>query len=438
MVIEYFGNSNLKKIAFLIYYHKQNFYSLNAIAGALETDAIFDSIDFYFLRSSDKLIETLEEISKIYHTLVIGISFSTIQLFETYELIQKLKNQIERRYFIIAGGSHPTGDPFGTLKMGFDIVVVGEGEETIIELMQTIINNEDYSKIKGIAYLDNENNYIYTGKRALINLDEYPPFPIKNTRFGAIEITRGCPYVCYFCQTPYILGTSPRHRSIESICQYVQKLANYYRNKTDIRFITPNAFSYGSKDGMSLNLKKLEDLLINIREIIGTTAKIFLGTFPSEVRPEHVNNKTLDLVLKYANNDNITIGAQSGSQKILDFCHRGHTIEEISNAVDLTLSYDLKINVDFIFGLPGENEEDVKLTIGMMKELSNKGARVHAHSFIPLPQTPFSKAPVSRIKDVYKKEIISLISKGTAFGDWKNQEKLAIKIGKYFMNKKLK
>jgi len=427
----------LKKIGFLIYYHKQNFYSLNAIAGALETDEVFDSIDFYFIKSQDKLIRTIIETIKIYDKLVVGISFSTIQLFETYDLVQRLKNRFPEKFLIVAGGSHPTGDPYGTLNMGFDIVIVGEGEETIVDLMQKIANNENYFMVKGIAYINDVNEYKFTGKRDLINLNEYPPFPVKNTRFGAIEITRGCPYVCYFCQTPYILGTSPRHRSIESICKYVQVLATHYGNNTDIRFITPNAFSYGSIDGINLNLKSLEELLIKIREIIGINARIFLGTFPSEVRPEHVSNDTLDLVLKYAANDNITIGAQSGSQKILDSCHRGHTIEDIYNAVNLTLKNDLKINVDFIFGLPGESEEDVKLTIGMMKELSNKGARIHAHSFIPLPQTPFSNAQVTRIKDVYKKEITSLISKGSAFGDWKKQEKLAIKIAEYLKNRKL-
>ncbi|MFX0167613.1 MAG: radical SAM protein, partial [Candidatus Hodarchaeota archaeon] len=146
--------------------------------------------------------------------------------------------------------------------------------------------------------------------------------------------------------------------------------------------------------------------------------------------------ETLNLVLKYGNNDNITIGAQSGSQKILDLCHRGHTIEDIYNAVELTLKNRLKINVDFIFGLPGEQDEDVKLTVKMMKELSEKGARIHAHSFIPLPQTPFSGEPVKRINGMYKKEIKSLISKGEAFGNWKEQEKFAMKIVDYLKKTK--
>jgi B12-binding domain/radical SAM domain protein len=404
---------------------------LNAILGALETDQIFQKLDFFFMKSKDRLIQDLEKLVKSYNKIVLAISFFTTQLFEIRDLIRKLKLRFNDNIITIAGGSHPTGDPSGTLKMGFDIVVVGEGERTIIELMQTIINNDNLEDIEGIVYINANDQLQYTGKRKLINLDEYPPFPIKNTRFGAIEITRGCPYLCYFCQTPYTSGTSPRHRNIDNICKYVQILSDYYGDLTDIRFITPNAFSYGSIDGMNLNLEKLEFLLFEIRKIIGKKARIFLGTFPSEVRPEHVTIETLDLVLKYADNDNITIGAQSGSQKILDLCHRGHTVGDIKKAVELTIKKGLKINVDFIFGLPGENDEDIKLTIQMMKDLSSKGARVHAHSFIPLPQTPFAKKDVNKIKESYKKAIKTLISKGSAFGDWKKQEKFALKFKKY-------
>jgi B12-binding domain/radical SAM domain protein len=424
----------LEKIALVIYYHKNNFYSLNAVIGAVETNKIFENIDFYFIQSVGKFNEVLEDLIRKYEQIIVAISFFTPQLFETNDLVKKLRHQFGSNITIIAGGSHPTGDPQGTLKLGFDLVVVGEGEETIIELMQKLVYNESFDTVKGIAYINNENQLIYTGKRALINLDEYPPFPLKNTRFGAIEITRGCPYVCYFCQTPYILGTKPRHRSIDLISKYVKILHNHYADLTDIRFITPNAFSYGSIDGIKLNLTQLELLLKKIRIIIGNNARIFLGTFPSEVRPEHVTKDTLDLISDYANNDNITIGAQSGSQRVLDLCHRGHTITEIINAVDLSLQRNLKINVDFIFGLPGEGDEDIRQTIDLMRDLTNKGARVHAHSFIPLPQTPFAKKEVHRIRDIYRKEIISLISKGSAFGDWKKQEEFALKFNKFMKN----
>jgi B12-binding domain/radical SAM domain protein len=427
----------LERIAFLVYYHRHNFFSLNAIVASLEKEEIFVNIDFYFAKSRNELVDTLEGLLKTYPKIVIGISFYTTQIFDTYDLVQFLRDQFKEGILIFAGGSHPTGDPSGTLKMGFDVVVVGEGEETIIQLMEAIITDKPYKGVKGIAYKSENAEYVYTGKRNLIDLDNYPPFPTKNTRYGAIEITRGCPYICYFCQTPYILGTTPRHRSIEMICKYVQELQNHYGDLTDIRFITPNAFSYGSVDGRTLNLETLEKLLRSVREIIGKKGRIFLGSFPSEVRPEHVTLDTLNLVLKYANNDNITIGAQSGSQKLLDLCHRGHSVKDINNAVDLTLKNNLGINVDFIFGLPGENYEDIELTITLMKDLSDKGARIHAHSFLPLPQTPFAKEPAGMINKKYIKEIKNLISKGVAFGNWKEQELLASKIMNYYKNKRL-
>ncbi|MFW9823263.1 MAG: TIGR04013 family B12-binding domain/radical SAM domain-containing protein [Candidatus Thorarchaeota archaeon] len=427
----------MKRIIVVFYYHRYNFYSLNAIAGALETDEISESIDFYYSNSLDELIEILKELVKSPVNTVIAISFFTTQLFETYDLVKKIKSKYGGKFLLIAGGAHPTGDPLGTLEMGFDVVVVGEGEKTIIDLIKNIDQKKNWGEVRGIAYYDSENNYRYTGKRPRINLSAYPPFPLKNTRYGAIEITRGCPYVCYFCQIPYISGINPRHRSIENICKYVKELHNYYGDLTDIRFITPNAFSYGSKDGKTLNLDMLENLLINIRKIIGPKGRIYLGTFPSEVRPEHVTQDTLDLVLKYGDNDNITIGAQSGSQRILDSCHRGHTVEDINKAVELTLENNLKINVDFIFGLPGENDEDVKQTVDLMHYLANQGARIHTHTFIPLPQTPFSGDSVKNVHEAYKKEMTSLISKGLAFGNWKRQEKFAKKVTKYLKNKKL-
>jgi B12-binding domain/radical SAM domain protein len=206
-------------------------------------------------------------------------------------------------------------------------------------------------------------------------------------------------------------------------------------DKLDIRFITPNAFSYGSSDGKRLNLSALENLLIEIKKIITSRGRIFLGSFPSEVRPEHVKTNTLDLVVKYAANDNIIIGAQSGSQRILNMCHRGHRVEDVYKAVELTINSKLIANVDFIFGLPHETEEDIDLTIKVMKELANMGARIHTHSFIPLPQTKFASMGVKKINKKVRIILQELNSKGIAYGDWRKQEKLALKIANYLKSK---
>ena len=425
-----------KDITFVAYYHKNNKYSFNALIGALETLEGFDDLDIHFIRSKEALLDSLKNLIERYEKVVLGISFFTTQLWEIYGLIKNLLKKFGKNVLYIAGGPHPTGDPKGTLKMGFDVVVIGEGEETLIEFLQYVRINKDYRTIKGIAYNDENKIYHCTGRRTPIRLDKYPPFPVNLNKFGAIEITRGCPYICYFCQTPYILGTYPRHRSIESICKYVRIMKS--KNLTDIRFITPNAFSYGSSDGKTLDIPKLEELLIKVKEIISPEGRIFLGSFPSEVRPEHVSEETLRLIKKYCDNDNIIIGGQSGSQRILNLCHRGHSVEDLYKAVDLTLKAKIKANVDFIFGLPKETEEDIKLTIKVMKDLVKKGAKIHAHSFIPLPQTAFEKESAGRINDLVKKTILGLTSKGHAFGDWKKQERIAIKIAKYLKTKKLK
>jgi radical SAM superfamily enzyme YgiQ (UPF0313 family) len=175
----------------------------------------------------------------------------------------------------------------------------------------------------------------------------------------------------------------------------------------------------------------LRKLLESIKKIIKPKGRIFFGSFPSEVRPEHVNKETIELIKEYADNDNLVIGAQSGSPKILELSHRGHTVEDIYNAVEVITKAGLKAYVDFIFGLPYETEEDIKLTIKMLGDLIKMGARIHAHTFMPLPQTPFSKMPAGRISRELIKSLNRLIPKGLIFGNWREQEKIAKKIEEY-------
>lgn len=418
-----------KNIALLLFYARENRNSFNAILGALETDEVITKVDVFLESTKNSLLSKLDAIQGKYSKIILGVSIFTTQLWEINELIKEIRGRYGQTVFIIAGGPHSTGDPRRTLQLGINIVVVGEGEDSFIELINALNSSNDFKKIVGLAFYDDDGKYLFTGKRQLLNLNKYPPFPLMNMKFGAIEITRGCPYVCYFCQTPYLFGTNPRHRSIEEICKYARVMKE--NNMLDVRFISPNAFSYGSKDGKELNLPVIEKLLQEIKLILGEGGRVFFGSFPSEVRPEHVNKETIRLVKTYASNDNITIGAQSGSQNILDICNRGHSTEDVYEAVNLTIASGLEVNVDFIFGLPKETKEDIQATLGMMEKLAEMGAQIHTHTFMPLPQTPFAKQPVKSLDKELRTVINVLSSKGQAFGQWKKQEELAIKIARY-------
>ncbi len=117
--------------------------------------------------------------------------------------------------------------------------------------------------------------------------------------------------------------------------------------------------------------------------------RIFIGSFPSEIRPEYISGETLNIVLKYADNDNLVIDAQSVSQRMLDLYRRGHNVEDILRGVRLALETGLKANVDLIFGLPGETLQDMEKTTDLMQQLITLGARVHGHTFMPLPHDGF-------------------------------------------------
>ncbi len=189
----------------------------------------------------------------------------------------------------------------------------------------------------------------------------------------------------------------------------------------DIRVVTPNAFSYGSPDGKVVNLEAIEGLLKSVKKILGKDCRIFFGSFPSEVRPEQVSRETLGLLKKYCNNNNLIIGAQSGSQRVLDLIGRGHKVEDIYRATMLAVEKGFKVNLDFIFGLPGENGKDKEKTFRAIKDLSEMGAYIHGHMFMPLPGTPFSKERPGKLGREDIKRLKKMETEKTLYGSWENQ-----------------
>jgi B12-binding domain/radical SAM domain protein len=415
-------SSSFKGVALLINYQKLNRHSFNALVGVIETQESLDELPIYFARNTDELKTQTQKLVKRFGKVIVAFSLMTCQILEVERIISILKKIGRSKVVLIAGGPHSTGDPLGTLKMGFDIVVRGEGEKAFPNIIKKILSNDDYSLLRGIAFSHN-GQYVLNHPSKKIDINHYPPFAIKHNKFGPIEISRGCPWTCRYCQTPFLFGTKVRHRSVSNVCKWIKTMKKI--SPLDIRFVSPNAFMYGSKDGKSVNVDKIEELLKSVRQILGNEGRIFFGTFPSEVRPESVTRETVELVTKYCDNDNLVIGAQSGSDRILEHICRGHGVNEVRQAVKLTIDAGLKANVDFIFGLPYEKEEDTLLTLNLAKELTSIGARIHAHTFMPLPGTPFQNMPPGKIVLKIKREMEKLISEGKLYGQWHTQEKIA-------------
>jgi tRNA A37 methylthiotransferase MiaB len=119
------------------------------------------------------------------------------------------------------------------------------------------------------------------------------------------------------------------------------------------------------------------------------------------------------------------IGGQSGSERLLAATHRGHGVEAIRRAVALALEAGFRPDVDFLFGLPGETEDDRRLTIALAEAIAAAGARVHSHAFMPLPGTPLAGATPTQIADDVARAVARLESRGAAYGQWRKQAGVA-------------
>jgi B12-binding domain/radical SAM domain protein len=410
-------------------FENNNRQSISALIGTVETDARFDDLEIRLLKPWLGLRKQIKHLA-IRHSdgkVMVGFSFTTPKAPVVLDTMQKIRKHLKSHrltnVILVAGGPHPTGDWRQTLNMGFDIVVVGEGEKSFPELLASLYYGADLGDVKGLAYRGGpESRPVFTGRSTQVeNLDDYPPFAERFHLFSSIEITRGCPWACKYCQTTSLFGGRMRHRSVENIVKWTEISKKH--NRPEIRFITPDAFAYGS-DGKRLRLDTLAEMLKGVNKVVGRE-HTYIGTFPSEVRPESVSREAIELVREFAVNNNILIGAQSGSQRMLDLSHRGNTVEDIYRAVQITLEAGLIANVDFVFGMPKETEEDRKASRQVIRDLAAMGARIHSHTFMPLAGTPWANAPPGNLDEKTRDLLEHLTGKGQHFGQWRKQQSAA-------------
>lgn len=410
-------------------YRRTGKFAFHVLSGALAADPRTADLPQVFANGTQAVCEAIDAALASAGTnqakILVAWSFYTPDFAPAVEELQTVRQHCrDPRIVHIAGGVHATAEPEATLRAGWDLVATGEGERTIIDLAVASRNGTDLAAVPGTATLVADRlERRPRGER--LALDDFPPFSLTHGRFGPIEITRGCIYACRFCQTPYFAGAAFRHRSIGNIRQWIRELVA--RGFRDYRFLTPTSLSYGSH-GPDPDLAAIEALLAGVREDIGPDRKLWFGTFPSEVRPEHVTPASLALLRRYVSNRALILGGQSGSDRVLAHSARGHDAATVERAAALCLEHGFVPHVDFLFGLPEETPEDVAATLQLMDRLVSRGAKAHGHTFLPLPGTPFRRAAPGSLTAEVRQQLLRLASRGALYGQWQQQEMIAARL----------
>ncbi len=308
--------------------------------------------------------------------------------------------------FYLAGGAQASADPERVLATGFDAVFVGNGEVDFPLLLQSFLDNELEA---GIHRQSVEN----------IDINAFPGFSPLINYLPPIEITRGCRFGCMYCAVPRLCHGQVNHRSVESVLSVLEA---YYRFKTRrkrIKFLTPNAFGYGSED-RAPNLQALSNLLKAIKDF--GVPEIQFGSFPGEVRPDFVTREVMEIVKPYAVNRTIVMGVQTGSDAMLKKMNRGHSLDQAINAIALIREFGYTPHVDFIVGNPGETPENrIELLDFMESMIKHYQIRIHMHAFMPIPGTPWASFAQSPIEPQIHQRLRKLARAGHLDGWWENQ-----------------
>lgn len=290
---------------------------------------------------------------------ILGISMMSMTRVSSYKLI-KLAKEINPKIKIILGGIHASVMYEQLLKnFPVDCAVIGEGEETIKELVPALLDNKKLDKIAGIAFKKN-NEIIRTKERELIcNLDGLP-FPSHEifinphrTRIVLLS-SRGCPNKCSFCALHIITKRRYRMRSYQNVADEIEEIARKFPQIKEIEF---------SDDTFMLS----EERVVNFcKEIIRRKIN---KEFICSARIKPVTKHMLFWMQK-AGFKEIRFGIETGSRKLLNSIHKAITPEDIIETFKICSKFPKIKFIKFLMvGFPGENQETIKETIELVKKL---------------------------------------------------------------------
>ncbi|WP_034061068.1 B12-binding domain-containing radical SAM protein [Lacinutrix jangbogonensis] len=266
---------------------------------------------------------------------------------------------------IILGGPDVTYNLENYLNTGAHFIVIGEGEQTTFELYKAIVNKADYNEISGIAFLKDNTVFKTKPRIKMKSLEDLPlpnreAIPVEKyldtwkTFHGKSSMTistqRGCPYTCKWCSTA-VYGQSYRRRPAKQVAEELNHLKSNY-NPDTIWFVD-DVFSVSHKWIKEFHAEVLEQNAIIPFECI--------------TRAERLNAEILQL-LKEAGCYRIWIGAESGSQKIIDAMDRRVDVDVVKKAIQDTNALGMETGTFIMVGYPGETLNDIKITTKYLKD----------------------------------------------------------------------
>ncbi|MEW6063437.1 MAG: radical SAM protein, partial [Nanoarchaeota archaeon] len=307
----------------------------------------------------------------------IGANVSTSgEAIKIARFIRKVNPKIK----IIMGGPYATTNYLELIPKTADIVVMGEGEDAIQEL----VKEKNLYKIRGIAFFDNIKNKLIVnrGREFIEKLDREPPawhlFDIKQyylpgTRRSPvlpIITSRGCPYRCLYC-TKFIHGYKVRFRSIKNVIKELD-----YLKKIGVKEIII------SDDNFTFNRKRTIDLC---NAIIRRKYNFLFNIQYYGLRADRVDKKVLQKMYK-AGFYTLSVAPESGVQEVVDKLGKNLNLGDVRRAVKEAKEIGFVTNAFFMIGLPFDTRETMEKTIKFAKELDTDTIQVNITQ--PFPGTP--------------------------------------------------
>lgn len=294
----------------------------------------------------------------------------------------KACKDFDRNIVTVIGGPHVTFTAEETLLRSpwIDVVVIGEGENTLLDLAMAVDGGEDIRQVAGIAFADGRAVVRSEARRPIADLDQLPTparhlLPLSKYRALGMPCTvitgRGCPYQCIFCSGRRMFGPGIRYRSPGLVVDEIEKVHR------DFGFPQVNIVD----DTFTLNHRHASEVC---EEMLRRRLNVSWAAFA------RVDTVTPDLaeLMKRAGCVWVLFGVESGDEGILKTIRKGTTRDKVRAGVKTVREAGIMAFNSFILGLPGESPETVRTSMSFAQELDRDfGAAYGFHVLSPLPGT---------------------------------------------------